>query len=120
MSKYASTIDDVAHEEESYFVSMTDIMVGLLFIFIILVMFFAFQIRDTEENTVPEQQYVALQQQHEAALKLISNLELQVKANAKEIAELALQIDSKDKEITELLQQNTSLQIFSRRSFSHS
>lgn len=34
-----------AHEEESFFVSMSDIMVGLLFIFIILVVFFVLQIR---------------------------------------------------------------------------
>jgi chemotaxis protein MotB len=33
------------HEEESFFVSMSDIMVGLLFIFIILVVFFVLQIR---------------------------------------------------------------------------
>lgn len=41
--------DDVAApeapEEESYFVSMTDIMVGLLFVFIIMLMTFALQYR---------------------------------------------------------------------------
>ena len=34
-----------AEEEESFFVSMTDIMVGLLFVFILLVMYFAIQVQ---------------------------------------------------------------------------
>jgi flagellar motor protein MotB len=34
-------------EEENYFVSMTDMMVGLVFIFIILLMYFAVQLRQT-------------------------------------------------------------------------
>ena len=34
---------DEEHDEESFFVSMTDIMVGLLFIFILIIMYFAIQ-----------------------------------------------------------------------------
>jgi flagellar motor protein MotB len=37
-------------EEESYFISMTDLMVGLLFIFIIMLMFFALQYREAERQ----------------------------------------------------------------------
>lgn len=37
-------------EEESYFISMTDLMVGLLFIFIIMIMFFALQYREAERQ----------------------------------------------------------------------
>ena len=38
------------HEEESFFVSMTDIMVGLLFIFILIIMYFAVQAKiDTQK-----------------------------------------------------------------------
>jgi chemotaxis protein MotB len=37
-------------EEESYFVSMTDMMVGLLFIFILMLMYFALQYQDTTEQ----------------------------------------------------------------------
>lgn len=37
-------------EEESYFVSMSDMMVGLLFIFIILLLYFALQFRQTTET----------------------------------------------------------------------
>jgi hypothetical protein len=36
-------------EEESYFVSMADMMVGLLFIFIILLLYFALQSRQTTD-----------------------------------------------------------------------
>lgn len=39
-----------AVEEENYFVSMTDMMVGLVFIFIILLMYFAMQFRDVTEE----------------------------------------------------------------------
>ena len=38
------------NHDESYFVSMTDIMVGLLFIFIIIIMYFAFQLKDKAES----------------------------------------------------------------------
>jgi hypothetical protein len=39
--------------EESYFISMTDIMVGMLFVFIILLMYFAYRIQNTKEVMVP-------------------------------------------------------------------
>jgi flagellar motor protein MotB len=45
------TYEHVA-EEENYFVSMTDLMVGLVFVFIILLMYFALQFQEvTEELT---------------------------------------------------------------------
>jgi flagellar motor protein MotB len=37
-------------EEENYFVSMTDMMVGLVFIFIIMLMYFALQFRDVTDQ----------------------------------------------------------------------
>lgn len=37
-------------EEESYFVSMTDMMVGLVFIFIIMLMYFALQYKSAEQD----------------------------------------------------------------------
>src|ERR1700722_3783266 len=46
--------------EESYFVSMTDIMVGMVFVFIILLMFFVFRIQNTSEPTKPLSEYQAL------------------------------------------------------------
>lgn len=37
-------------EEESYFISMADMMVGLLFVFIVLLLYFALQFRQTTET----------------------------------------------------------------------
>lgn len=42
---------DREETEESYFVSMTDIMVGLLFVFIIMLMAFGLMLKIAEENT---------------------------------------------------------------------
>jgi chemotaxis protein MotB len=44
-----SGIDDHV-EEENYFVSMTDMMVGLVFIFIVLLMYYALQFRDVTDQ----------------------------------------------------------------------
>lgn len=41
---------DLPIEEENYFISMTDMMVGLVFIFIILLMYFALQFRNVTEE----------------------------------------------------------------------
>ncbi len=41
---------DHAAEQENYFVSMSDMMVGVLFIFIILMMYYALQIKNTREE----------------------------------------------------------------------
>lgn len=47
-----------AEEEEGYFISMTDMVVGLLFIFIIMLMFFAmrFQEAEKQQNDVTQKQ----------------------------------------------------------------
>lgn len=57
-------IDDTEQEEENYFASMTDIMVGLLFIFIILIMFFAMQIGETKPEFVAKKIHDAVVQQN--------------------------------------------------------
>jgi chemotaxis protein MotB len=52
---------DDNHEEESFFVSMTDIMVGLLFIFILIIMYFAVQAKiDAKKIEENEAQIVHL------------------------------------------------------------
>jgi chemotaxis protein MotB len=54
-------VEQQGHEgEESYFVSMTDIMVGMLFVFIILLMYFVFRIQNTSEPMVPMSEHRAL------------------------------------------------------------
>jgi outer membrane protein OmpA-like peptidoglycan-associated protein len=59
-------------EEESSFVSMTDMTVGFLFIVILLLAFFASQYNKAE--TVPRFRYKAMQDQYDAALLEIERL----------------------------------------------
>lgn len=52
-----SSYDD--HEEESFFVSMTDIMVGLLFIFLMVIMYFAIQSKVDQETIEKQKKNIA-------------------------------------------------------------
>ncbi len=57
-------------EEENYFVSMTDLMVGLVFVFIILLMYFALQFQDvTEELTGANKTRTEILEQLERTLR---------------------------------------------------
>ena len=57
-------------EEENYFVSMTDMMVGLVFIFIIMLMYYVLQFRDvTEQLTGADQTRAEILQQLQKRLK---------------------------------------------------
>ena len=61
---------DQAVEEENYFVSMTDLMVGLVFVFIILLMYFALQFQEvTEELTGANQTRTEILEQLQETLK---------------------------------------------------
>ena len=48
-------------EDESFFVSMTDIMVGLLFIFILIIMYFALQAKMDSEKIISQEEVIAAQ-----------------------------------------------------------
>lgn len=52
-------MNDAAEEGENYFVSMTDMMVGMLFIFIIMLMAFALSLRERED--ISKSKYEELQ-----------------------------------------------------------
>ena len=57
-------------EEENYFVSMTDMMVGIVFIFIIMLMYYALQMRDvTDQLTGADQTRAEILQQLKQSLK---------------------------------------------------
>jgi len=59
-----------AVEEENYFVSMTDMMVGLVFIFIIMLMYFALQFRDvTDQLTSANQTRTQILKELQKSLK---------------------------------------------------
>lgn len=67
-------ISDEAHEaevdEENYFVSMTDMMVGLVFIFIIMLMYFALQFQDvTDQMTGADRERAEILRQLQQTLK---------------------------------------------------
>jgi len=51
MDEWGLVRSDAEDTEESYFVSMTDIMVGLLFIFILMLMAFALMLKDAQQET---------------------------------------------------------------------
>src|SRR5690606_31806492 len=58
----SAEIDHHAEEDENYFISMTDMMVGILFVFIILLMVFAMNFRqqtDTSEERIRRLEEVA-------------------------------------------------------------
>jgi hypothetical protein len=73
--------------EESYFVSMTDIMVGMVFVFIILLMYFAYRIQNTSEQWVPISELQATRSQLDSAtdqIKVLTEELEQAKRNALE------------------------------------
>ncbi|MBS8259338.1 flagellar motor protein MotB [Roseibium polysiphoniae] len=101
-------------EEESAFVSMTDMTVGFLFIMMILLAFFASQVRSTE--TVPRAEYEKLQIERNElrdlaetqAVTIVSletanaDLMRQIQKLEELIRQLRSQIDAKDATIDEL------------------
>jgi chemotaxis protein MotB len=64
--------------EESYFVSMTDIMVGMLFVFIILLMYFVFRIQNTSEPVVSLSAYRALLEERDNLLNIINTAKYRI------------------------------------------
>ncbi|WP_044412288.1 OmpA family protein [Thiomicrospira microaerophila] len=75
------------HTEENYFVSMTDMMVGVLFIFIIMVAFFAFQIQT--EDSIPKPVHEKKVQELNVE---ITSLETLIKELRKKIIELEAEV----------------------------
>lgn len=77
-----------AEGEESYYVSMTDIMVGMVFVFIILLMYFVFQIQTTHEPTVPLSQHREVINQKERAEVGLENAKKTIKDLEEQISQL--------------------------------
>jgi chemotaxis protein MotB len=75
MSHSDSQVDE---GEESYFVSMTDIMVGMLFVFIILLMYFVFRIQTTSEPMVPVSEHQAVINERDKATSQVKELEAEI------------------------------------------
>lgn len=91
-----------AEEDENYFISMTDMMVGVLFIFIILLMVFAMNLRqqtDTSQETIEQLRKVA--QTAEEVKREVQALQAQVST---EIAAVSAAAAVKEELLTELQQ----------------
>lgn len=64
-------------KDTNYFVSMTDMMVGILFVFIIMIAYFAFQIQQSE--AVPKEMFDEVVQQRDEAQQEIVQLKEKIK-----------------------------------------
>lgn len=73
-------------EDENYFVSMTDMIVGILFIFIIMLMIFAFNFQKQTDQTeaLTEQQKLQIEKAQELAQQ-ISDLQAQIDSEISKI-----------------------------------
>lgn len=89
-----TTGHEVEEAEENYFVSMTDMMVGILFIFIIMLMVFALQFQEQTETS---------ETQIEEVLKRVEEVANQLKVLRDEIDSELASLNQSQKERTELL-----------------
>jgi len=82
-------------EQTNYFASMTDLLVGFLFVFVIMVAYFAYQVKDDTDNTVPKRLYEQVVEKN----KILST---ENEALKKENAELKKRLAELEKELKEL------------------
>lgn len=85
-------------EDENYFVSMTDMMVGILFIFIIMLMVFALNFRQLTDETVQ------LSAEQMEQLNKANELAEQIAALRKQIANEIMELNKADQARNELLE----------------
>lgn len=97
-------------EEESAFVSMTDMTVGFLFIVMILLAFFASQFQQENRNTVPKVKYLAEQKLRLEAEKSRDALKVENAQQALRIETLLALIDKLKAEKAKLTSQNVQLE----------
>lgn len=90
-------------EEESVFVSMTDMTVGFLFIVILLLAFFASQYNPSQ--MVPKPEYDQLKEEHQTLQAQHRALQVERDALLAEIERLRRQIEILDQKIAELEEQ---------------
>jgi chemotaxis protein MotB len=73
----------IVEEEESYFVSMTDLMVGVIFVFVILLMAFAMSYREQEVKTTKE--FEKFEVVREARTQLLKDIQQTLKNHGIEV-----------------------------------
>jgi len=82
MAKQAAS-PHIVEEEESYFVSMTDLMVGVIFVFVILLMAFAMSYREQEAET--EERYEKFDVVREARTQILHDIQHALKDHGIEV-----------------------------------
>ena len=81
-------------EEESYFVSMTDMMVGIIFVFVILLMTFALNYREAEVQR--QEKVEQLEQVEKAKEEILKDIEKSLKESGIKV-EIDIDIDTLSK-----------------------
>ncbi|HET6469095.1 MAG TPA: hypothetical protein VFG43_12040 [Geminicoccaceae bacterium] len=94
-------------EEESYFVSVSDLMVGMLFVFIIVLMAFALNFRSAEEEAARVQQSLAEARDH--VVRERNALAAERDSLSRERDSLAMEQDRLTREIAALVEQRNDL-----------
>lgn len=97
------------HEDagEGYFASISDLMVGILFVFLLMLTAFAINYADEDKDEIIRK----LQEQAAAQEKRIADLEGQAIAKDKRIANLKGEVIAKDRKIADLEKQVTALRL---------
>jgi flagellar motor protein MotB len=91
----------VQEEEENYFVSMTDMMVGILFIFIIMLMVFALQFKQQTDETA--KQKTKSEAQIEEILEKVRSVSTQLNDERQEINQELEELSQSQRQRTQLL-----------------
>lgn len=94
--------------DEGYFASMTDIMVGLLFVFIIIIMFFALQISEAGPDAVPRDEHERVVTERDQALLRVAGLERHVSDLTAEVERLRALITSLELRVARLEEEITA------------
>ena len=94
-------------EQTNYFASMTDLLVGFLFVFVIMVAYFAYQVKDDTENTVPKRLYEQVVEKNKVLSK-------ENEALKKDNTELKKRLAELEKELKELKAMLAKLKVMSQ------
>lgn len=99
MAMEQDAADEAGAEEENYFVSMTDMMVGILFIFIIMLMMFALNFRQqadvqVQKIDVAEEVADTLRRQNRLVQDAIEAIEAAEQARARMLDEIRLRLEA--------------------------
>ncbi len=100
--KHAQIRRSVAEEEESAFVSMTDMTVSVLFIVIILLAFFARFYGNQEPDAVPRSTYEVVKQERDTAVSSLESVQKKLKLLEAELLNVSRERDELKEKVNQL------------------